>query len=200
MARRRSAEPRGRDRGPVGLARAWIAVVSRPRRFFRTAVAPGEQGPGLTFAMAVVAVEESTRLLLVGEATPAVVGSGGLAAAVTVAVAVFLLTPVVLHLVAGLQTLCLLAAVDHRAGVSETVQLIAYATAPCVLVGVPDPTLRLACAAYGAVLLTVGVSVVHAVDGPRAVLVGALPAAVVFGFGFRGFAAAGAVASRWHLI
>ena len=46
----------GRQRGLRGLAKAWIEVLVRPRRFFAEGIAPGDQGPGLTFAIAIVLV------------------------------------------------------------------------------------------------------------------------------------------------
>jgi hypothetical protein len=79
--------------------------------------------------------------------------------------------------------------VRDRAGVSETVQLLAYAAAPCVLAGFPFPALRAVCAAYGTVLLVVGISEVHRTSLPRAAVAAVVPAAIVFGGGFGGTAA-----------
>jgi len=191
----------GRDRGPVALVRAWLAVLVRPRQFFRAGIAPGDQAPGLVFAMAVVLVEEGVRFLLVPGAYP-VFGDRPLASAVlALAVAAVLVTPAVLHLTAALVTVELaistrLAGVaPDRGGVSETVQVLAYAGAPCVFAGVPVPALRVACAAYGAVLLVVGLATIHRLSAPSAAAVAALPAALVFGYGFRGFAAAADLAA-----
>jgi len=190
----------GRDRGPVALARAWVEVLVRPGRIFRAAVAPGDQAPGLTFAMAVVLVEEATRLALSPTAIPALTGSPHLSAALTVAVAVLIVTPAALHLVAAIQTLPLLALADERAGISETVQVVAYATAPCALAGVPIPEVRILVTAYGAVLLVDGLATVHGISERRAWLAAAVPAAIVFGYGFRGFAAVATLLSRWYII
>ncbi|MFB6360400.1 MAG: YIP1 family protein [Halobacteriales archaeon] len=180
----------GRDRGPRGLARAWLEVLFRPRRFFRSGVAPGDQGPGLTFAIAVVAIEEAVRLALVPAAIPALAGGRLASAAVLVGLAALLVTPAMLHLLAAIQTLLLRPLVEERAGVSETVQVLGYAIAPCVLAGIPVPALRVLCAAYGTWLLVFGLAVVHETDGLRAALAGLLPAAAVFGYGFRGVLAA----------
>ena len=190
----------GRARGPRALVLAWIAVLIRPRRFFRRAVAPGDQAPGLTFAMAVVLVEEASRLLATPSTVPAIAGGRLPSAAIAVGVAVLLATPAVLHLVAGLETLVLLVLVDDRAGISETVQVLGYATAPCVLAGLPSPEIRLACAAYGAGLLAIGTAEVHGVGRRRALVVTALPAAIVFGYGFRGFPALADLLARWYII
>ena len=179
----------GRDRGPVALAQAWVEVLVRPRRFFRTGVAPGDQAPGLVFAASVVLVEEGTRLALVSPAP--VVAAWPVASRVLVlALAVVLVAPLCLHLVAAIQTLFLRAIVPDRAGISETVQVLAYASAPCVFSGLTIPAVRVVCGVYGTALLVIGLAVVHGTSLARATVAGAVPAALVFGYGFRGFAAA----------
>lgn len=190
----------GRARGPRGLLSAWITVLGRPHRFFRTGVAPGDQAAGLTFAMVVVAVEETVRLALVSGAIPAVVGGRLVSATLVVGFATLLVAPAGLHLVAALQTLLLRPLVGDRAGVSETVQVLAYAGAPCALAGPPVPWLRVLCAAYGAWLLVIGVETVHDTTRRRAALAAAVPAALVFGYGFRGFAALGDLLVAWYII
>jgi hypothetical protein len=184
---------RGRERGPVGLARAWAAVLVAPRQFFRSAVAPGDQVPGLTFAVAVAAPAVAVATAL--ESVPAVFPGQPVASRLFVAATlVVLVAPLVLHLAAAAETVALLALAPDRGGVSETVQVVGYATAPCVLAGVPLPGLRVACALYGAALLAVGTSEVHAVSLPRAAIVAAPAAVLVFGYGYRGFAAAATLA------
>jgi hypothetical protein len=76
--------------------------------------------------------------------------------------------------------------VKERGGVSETVQTIAYATAPCVFAGVPIPGLRVVCALYGAGLLAIGISEIHRTSLLRAAVVSAIPSLFVFGYGFGG--------------
>lgn len=189
-------EPRGgRDRGPVALGRAWVEVLVRPRRFFRVGVAPGDQAPGLVFAAGVVLLEEATRLVLVPGAAPVIAGRPLASAVLYLGVAVVFVTPVVLHLTAALVTLLLagatrvIAFAPDRGGVDETVQVVAYATAPCVFAGPHVPGLRTACAIYGTVLLVVGLASVHELSWPRALGAAVVPAVIVFGYGFRGFAA-----------
>ncbi|MFC7079755.1 YIP1 family protein [Halorussus caseinilyticus] len=179
----------GRNRGPAALARAWVEVLLNPRRFFERAIAPGDQAPGLVFAVAVVLAEEATRFALVPGAAPTFGGRPALSAAFGLALAALFVAPAVLHLTAALQTVLLMAVVPERAGTSETVQVVAYATAPCVFAGVPSPTLRAACALYGAALFLVGLRTVHDTSYFRALLAGAIPAALVFGYAFRGIAA-----------
>lgn len=197
-----AATDRGRPRGPAGLARAWVGVMTGPRRFFREAVVPGDQTAGLWFALAVVAVEEGTRFLLVGpgDAYPVVGGRPLLSAVLWLAVVVLVVAPVALHLVAAVQTVILVPFVDDRGGVSETVQVVAYATAPCVVAGVPVPEVRAVATTWGAVLLVFGVSEVHGPWFEPAAGLAAVPAALVFGYGFRGFDAIEALLRQWYII
>ena len=190
----------GRPRGPVGLLRAWVTVLVRPRTFFRTGVAPGDQAPGLVFGV-VVALAFVGGLFAGDPSTIPSVGAGPVASVVLwlLAVALFV-APATLHLTAALLTLTLRATVRDRAGVSETVQVVAYAAAPCALAGAPVPWLRVLCGLYGAVLLVVGVREVHRTTFARAAVAAALPAALVFGYGFRAFGAAVAAARAWGLV
>jgi hypothetical protein len=160
-------------------------------------VAPGDQAPGLAFAV-VTAVTYALGLAVLDPARfPA---TGVLRAVVTVLLVAVLVAPAVLHLSAALQTLALMATVRDRAGVSETVQVIAYATAPCPLAAVPIPGFRAACCLYGVALLVVGLAVVHDTSTGRTALAGALPAALLFGYGFGGFGALLALLRGWYVI
>ncbi len=191
----------GRDRGPTALLRAWAEVLVRPVRFFRTGVAPGDQAPGLIFVAAVVFVEEVSRFAVVELAArgalstgpfayPVIGEQGPLAALALLLAVVVFVAPATLHLTAALQTVILIPTAPDRAGVSETVQVLAYATAPCVFVGLPFPALRLVCALWGAGLYVYGTSRIHDLSLPKAAVLAAVPATIVFGYGFRGVLAA----------
>lgn len=191
----------GRDRGLRAIVRAWLEVLVRPTRFFRTGIAPGDQAPGLLFAMLVVWIEELVRVSFVADAYPVAFDSPAVSTALGMVAVVLFVTPAALHLVAGLQTLLLAAVfVRDRANISETVQVLAYATAPCVLAGIPVPEVRTACGLYGTVLLVVGLGTVHGTRPRRAVLAGAVPAWLVFGLGFRAAPAIGVLLRRWYII
>ncbi|MFB6151348.1 MAG: YIP1 family protein [Haloarculaceae archaeon] len=179
----------GRDRGPVALVRAWVETILRPRRLYRTAVAPADQAPGLVFAATVVLVEEVTRVLAGSASYPVFGGRPAASVVFWLAIATTLVAPAALHLTAALQTALLIPFVEDRAGISETVQVIAYATAPCALAGLPSPEVRALATVYGAVLLAVGIAEVHHAPLSVAAALTALPSAFVFGYGFRGFAA-----------
>ena len=188
----------GRDRGPRGLARAWFEVVRDPRRFFRAGVAPGDQAPGLVFGVLVAALYTTTRVavdpgpvVLVTHTPSGERFAQSVPDALVVLAVVVVVAPALLHLVSALQTVLLMLSAPERGGVSETVQVVAYATAPCALAGLPVPVLQSACALYGTALLALGVSEVHDTSLARAALVTALPAVLVFGVGFGGSAALG---------
>src|SRR6056297_1798103 len=151
----------GRDRGPRAVARAWFEVATAPSRFFRTGVAAGDQAPGLTFAMLVVLVAELTRFAFVPDAYPVVADSRLLSGALWIGVAVLLVAPAGLHLLAAVETLLLAVFAPDRGGVSETVQVLGYAAAPCVFAGIPAPVVRAVCGVYAFALLVVGIRVVQ---------------------------------------
>lgn len=190
----------GRERGPRGLARAWLEVVIRPRRFFRNGVAPGEQAPALVFAITMAVVYTTSRFLLVPATRPRFFPSEAASVAIGVLVVALVLAPAALHILASVQTLFLIAGAPDRAGVSETVQILAYATAPCALAGVGVPPglgfppatetvvaiWRIGCTLWGTGLLVYGIHEVHNVGVPRALLLAALPALAVFGYLFGG--------------
>jgi hypothetical protein len=190
----------GRERGLRGLARAWIEVLVRPRRFFRNGVAPGDQAPALVFAVAVAAAYASLLILFGGGRAPGWASDSLLRAVVAVALVGVLVAPAVLHLLAALQTLALMAVASDRAGVSETVQVIAYAAAPAPLAAAPLPWLRVVCTAYGTALLVVGLAEIHDTTAVRAAVAGVVPAALLFGYGFGGFDALFALLRAWYII
>lgn len=187
----------GRPRGLGAIWAAWVAVMVRPRQFFRGGVAPGDQSPGLTFALVVVAGAAGTHLAT-RPAYATVFGEYPLLSLVVVFLGVVLMVaPVVLHFAAALQTVGLIGVVPSRdrGGVSETVQVIGYACAPCVFAGLPLPPVRVACAVYGFGLLVLGTTVVHRTTWGRAVTACLLPGLLVFGYGFGGIAAVEATAA-----
>ena len=189
----------GRDRGPRALARAWAEVLVRPKRFFRNGVAPADQAPGLVFGVLVALVAAGGRLATGDlptfesvDVVPTFVPESAVLQAVLVLLAVGLfLAPATFHFTAAIETIGLSLLAPDRGGVSETVQVIAYATAPCLLTAVPWAPLRVICCLYGAGLLVVGTAVRHRTSIPRAALAAAVPAVVLFGYGYGGFAAAG---------
>lgn len=195
----------GRERGPRAIVRAWLEATVRPRRFFPTGVAPGDQAPGLVFAMGVALVASLLRLALAGETIfstgyPTLGGRRAFSVVLVLAVIVVLVAPLVLHLVAAVQTLLLMAFAPGRAGVSETVQVIGYATAPCVFVGIPSPLVVVLATGYGAVLLAIGIAEIHELSLARAAALSAIPATIVFGIGYGGFEALETLLRTWGTI
>ncbi|KAB1188210.1 MULTISPECIES: YIP1 family protein [Haloferax] len=190
----------GRDRGVTGIFRAWIAVLVRPRQFFRDGVAPGDQAPGLLFAIAVALVYQSLQYAFAPATIPAIEGGPVVSAVVALLVIALFVAPALLHLTAAIQTALLIPLLSRRAGVSETVQVIAYAAAPCALASIPIPGLRALCAVYGAILLAIGISEVHQTSLAKAALASAVPAGVVFGYAFGGFEAVSSLAATLSLV
>lgn len=174
------------------MARAWVEIMRRPRRFFANGVAPGDQAPGLSFAIAVALVYVGGLLavqperVLGADRIPVLGDSIGVTAVFILLLTAVVAAPAALHLVSAIQTVILMVLVDDRAGVSETVQIIGYATAPCVVAWVPVPGLAALCGLYAAGLLIAGLSVVHNTSVVRAALAGVLPAILVFGIAFGG--------------
>jgi len=174
------------------MVRAWVEILVRPRRFFANGVAPGDQAPGLSFAIAVALIYICGLLatqpsrVLGDDRIPVLADSVGLTAVFVFLVTAVVAAPAVLHLVSAIQTVLLMLTVDDRAGVSETVQVIGYAAAPCVFAWVPVPGLATLCGLYAAGLLIVGLAVVHRTTLLRAGLAGILPAVLVFGVVFGG--------------
>ena len=174
------------------MARAWVEIMRRPRRFFANGVAPGDQAPGLSFAIAVALVYLGGLLavqperVLGADRIPVLGDSIGVTAVFILLLTAVVAAPAALHLVSAIQTVILMVLVDDRAGVSETVQIIGYATAPCVVAWVPVPGLAALCGLYAAGLLIAGLSVVHNTSVVRAALAGVLPAILVFGIAFGG--------------
>lgn len=188
----------GRARGPRGLARAWVEALLRPRRFFVNGVAPGDQAPALTFAVAVAAVYTLGWIVADPAVVPGIVVSEPVSAAILFLLVVVLVAPVGLHLTAAVATLSvILASVElrdgvslrDRGGVSETVQVVAYASSPFALAGPPIPALRIACGAYAAVLLCIGFRTVHGTNAFRTLVAGAPPILIGYGVGYRVVAA-----------
>ncbi|WP_280536549.1 YIP1 family protein [Halopenitus sp. POP-27] len=186
----------GRARGPRGLVRAWAEVLLRPGRFFRNGVSPGDQAPGLTFAMAVAVAFTAGWFLVDPTAIPGIVGSAAASAAVTLVLVGVLAAPVGLHLTAVAGVIAAIVAslrrtatgsigTADRGGVSETVQVVAYASAPFALAGPPLPALRVACTIYATGLLVIGFRRIHGLSWPRTVIASLPPAVIGFGFGYR---------------
>jgi len=166
----------------------------RPRRLFVNGVAPGDQAPALTFAIAVAAAFTLGWLIADPAVVPGIVASVPVSALVTLLVVIVLAAPVGLHLTAAVATVSVIvASVEYddgfglrdRGGVSETVQVVAYASSPMALAGPPIPLLRIACGAYAVALLLIGFRVVHRMTPLRTLVAGVPPALLGYGVCYR---------------
>jgi hypothetical protein len=185
----------GRERGLEGLAKSFTQVLVNPVTFFEEAVSPGDQAPGLVFGMAVVLVAAATRLALEPADALAFPTADWLRVVLTVALLVLLVTPAAIHALSAVQTLALVVVAPSRAGVSETVQVIAYAAAPCVVTGLGVPVVTALAGLWAFALLVVGTRVVHDVSWLRAVLAAFAPGVLAFGAGFGAWPAVQTVAA-----
>lgn len=188
------------DRWFIVAVRRWIDVVTGPRRFFGSAVVPGEQAPALGFAGTVVVVAAVIAIVVSPTGFPVFRGRPLLSALLVVGLLVVLVVPVGVHLVAAVETLGLLVLAPERGGISETVQVICYSMAPCVVVGLSVPTLTAVATWYGFALLVTGTAVVHRLPRGRALVTSIVPGTLVFGYGFGGLAATAAVLRSWYII
>lgn len=171
------------------LIGTWIAVVGRPHRFFRNSIDRGEQSGALLFVAAVVL---TTLVFRIGFGTltlPTIGTSPLLSSILWIGVLVVLVTPLLLHLLAAVQTVLLIGLAPNRAGISETVQILAYAAAPCIFTGFGHVGLTLIACGYALGLVVYGTAVVHDCGWLRAAIAGGTPAVMALGIGFGGFAA-----------
>lgn len=184
----------GRARGPRGLARAWVEALIRPRRLFVNGVTRGDQAPALTFAVAVAAAFTLGWIAVDPSVIPGIVESVPLSAVVLFLVVVALGAPVGLHLTAAVATVSVIVAsvefdgglsLRDRGGVSETVQVVAYASSPMALAGPPIPVVRVLCGVYATVLLLIGFRTVHGTTPIRTLVAGLPPAVLGYGIGYR---------------
>jgi len=161
-------------------------------------VSPGDQAPGLTFAVVVAGVYALGWMAADPTVIPPIAEPPVLSAIVVFLVVIALGAPVGLHLTAAVATLSLLVAsvelddgvsVRDRGGVSETVQIVAYASAPMALAGPPIPVLRALCGLYAGALLVIGLRSVHGTTMARAFIAAAPPALLGYGVGYRAVAA-----------
>ena len=109
--------------------------MSHPKWFFEKKIKSGKQSEGLIFAMAVVMIEEGSRLIIHTSWTVAYF-------LISLGVAVLIVTPILLHIVAAIQTLLLRIGAKNRKGIGATVQVIGYSIAPCIFAGFAIPSLR----------------------------------------------------------
>jgi len=97
----------GRERGLVGARQVVHAGAREPADVLRGGRFAGRPGPGLVFGMAVVLVEEATRMAVNPGAALQFPTARWLAAALTVALAVLLVAPAAIHALSALETLAL---------------------------------------------------------------------------------------------
>lgn len=183
---------------PLGLI--WLDVTFRPWVGFTRHVQPRDQSRGVIFAIAVVAAWVALSAAY-GTFDYHVIGDLRLLSLVLwITLLLAVVTPVAIHLLGAVVTLMLVFLAPHRRGVSETVQVIAFAMAPIVFVAVPNTTVQAVSGLYASVVLIVGLTVVHRLPFERGVVIGALPAYVLFLYGFGAESAIVELLRSWYII
>jgi hypothetical protein len=171
-----------------------MEALVRPRRLFANGVARGDQAPALTFAIAVAAAFTLGWIAVDPSVIPGIVESVSLSAVVLFLVVVALAAPVGLHLTAAVATVSVIVAsvefddglsLRERGGVSETVQVVAYASSPMAFAGPPIPEVRVLCGAYATALLLIGFRTVHGTTPIRTLVAGLPPSVLGYGIGYR---------------
>lgn len=178
----------------------WVTALLAPWRCFHASIRPGDQTRAIGFAVVVVAAYLAMHAATGSLEHPVV---GDLRVFSFLLWATFLLlvaVPVGLHLLTAVLTLVLIPLAPKRRGISETVQVVAFAMAPAVFVPIPALEVQVLAGLWGAALLAYGVAVVHDVSVTRAVLAAAIPAYLLFGMAFGAEEALVEWMRAWYLI
>ena len=165
-------------------AMVWFTAIVAPWICFTDFITERDQTRAIGFIVLMVVFWQLMTVLL-GEPSHPIIGNSPTVSLIvwTVLLALFV-APVAIHLLAFVTTLVLIAVVEERASVSETVQVLAYATAPVVFLPIPVVALQVAIGLYGSFILVYGLRVVHEISIWRALLAGIIPAYLLFGMGF----------------
>lgn len=178
----------------------WIVAMFFPWRCFTERVRPRDQSLGIVFAMVMVTLWAVISILIGTFSHPVIGGVAWLSAIIWLSLLVIVVTPVAIHLLAAIATVVLITVAPNRQGVSETVQVIAFATAPVPLLGIDLIGVQAVAALYGFGLMWYGVRKVHRLSIERSLLVVAIPGYILFAMGFDADVAITEVLRYWYII
>ena len=178
----------------------WIVIMFFPWRGFTHRIRPRDQSLGIVFAMLMVGLWAVISLLMGTFSHPVIGGISWLSALIWMSLLVIVVVPVAIHLLAAVATVILIILAPRRQGVSETVQVIAFATAPVPFLGIDLIGVQAVAALYGVGLMWYGMRVVHRMSLERALLVVALPAYILFAMGFDANVAIVELLRYWYII
>lgn len=162
----------------------WASALLEPWVCFREFTVERDQTRAMGFVMVVIAGWALVGVLFETISHPVIGGFPTASLIIWITFLVLVVAPAAIHLLALVATLVVMAIVRERAGVSQTVQVMAYAMAPAVLVPIPLASLQVILALYGGVLVVYGLRVVHETSFWRALLAGIVPAYLLYGLGF----------------
>ncbi|MFP4590690.1 MAG: YIP1 family protein [Halobacteriales archaeon] len=196
-----SSPPPGSAVGILWRAFAlWGAVLVTPWRVFPDRVRPGDQTAAMVLAVLVTGAWVSVRVVVDPGWVPVLGGSRRASVVIVGLLLSVVVAPVAVHVLAAVSTIVLVVIAPDRAGVSETVQVVAFSLAPVPLVATGVAELQVLASLYGTALLVVGLQRVHHVSPERALLAGLLPAYLLFVVGYGADAGFVELMRRWTLI
>lgn len=180
--------------------RLWGETLLTPWRVFPGGIRPGEQLPAVIFTVLVTGAWVAVRVAVDPGAVPVLGDAPVVSMLIWAALLAVVVAPVAVHVMAAVATVVLIAIASDRAGVSETVQTVAFAMAPAPVLATGVAELQVLATIYGTFLVMYGLSAVHRVSPERALLAGAVPAYVLFVVGFGADAGFVELMRRWYII
>lgn len=180
--------------------RLWIETLVTPWRVFPDRVRVGDQTRAIIIAILVAGAWVAVRIGAAPGSFPILGGSTAASLLIWALLLSVVVAPLGVHVLAAIATVVLHAVASDRAGVSETVQTVAFATAPAPVIATGVAELQVLAALYGGALLVFGLIRVHRISIERAVLVGVIPAYLMFVVGFGAGDGFVELMRRWYLI
>ncbi|MFW6448062.1 MAG: YIP1 family protein [Halobacteriota archaeon] len=178
----------------------WGATLVFPWRVFPDRVRRGDQTPAMVLAVLVTGAWVAVRVVMDPDWYPVLGDSPRASVVIWALLLSVVVAPVAVHVLAAVVTVILLAVAPERAGVSESVQVVAFALAPAPLIATGVAEVQVAAALYGTGLLVYGLARVHRVSAERAMLAAVLPAYALFVLGFGADTGFVELMRRWYLI
>lgn len=196
----RSDRPPSAPHAMVETVRVWILTLIVPWRVFPNRIRRGEQLRAILFTILVAGAWVAVRVAVDFGSFPVLGNAPELSVLIWALLLAVVVAPIGVHVAAAIATLVLVAVATDRAGVSETVQTVAFAMAPAPAIAVGVAEVQVVAALYGSVLLVYGLWAVHEITLERAVLAGLLPVYLLFVVGFGADAGFVELLRRWYII
>lgn len=180
--------------------RLWGETLLTPWRVFPGGIRPGEQLPAIIVAILVTGAWVAVRVVVDPGSVPVLGNAPMVSVLIWAGLLAVVVAPLAVHVMAALATVVLIGIASDRAGVSETVQTVAFAMAPAPVLATGVAELQVLGTVYGSMLLVYGLASVHRISLERALLAAAVPAYVLFVIGFGADAGFVELMRRWYII